>query len=295
MTNANSFFSALLGDQPRPSPAPAPEPLQIIGAGLPRTGTMSLRTALDQLGYRTYHMLSVLEDGGAHAMKWADVGTGRIPPEDVFQFLADAGYNATLDYPSSEYFEDSMRLYPNAKVILTVRDNPRLWADSWTVIMEATSIIWDRPVSLTYPNPIGFIAPIKVIPMREMRCSFGVRSLGLEECEMNHAHESKPDGWLEDVYKRHYEYVTSKVPPERILIFNVKQGWEPLCKFLGVPVPDTPFPRVNDSSVLQNVRRAWLVIVYGWIPLLLTTVWILWRLLRRCVFPKVKNGKEKVA
>lgn len=288
---AVEMLRALLSDPPRVSVSPS-EPLHIVGAGLPRTGTSSLRSALNYLGYRTYHMVSILEDGGTDAQKWADVGTGRSPPEDIFRFLGESGYNATLDYPSSDFFEDAMRLYPNAKVILSVRDNPRLWAKSWSIIMRTTSQLWESPASLLYPNPIHLLAPTKVVPMRELRCSFGVRSMGLEPCELKFAPETKPEGWLEDYYERHYAYVTSRVPPERLLVFNVKQGWEPLCKFLGKPVPDIPFPRVNDSSMMKRIGGAWLMIVYGWIPLLLTILRVIWRIVRRCIFPK-RKAKEK--
>lgn len=232
-----------------PNPVESPEELRIIGAGLPRTGTSSLNAALRVLGYNAYHQTEIMKDRGLHASRWADVGAGRASPEDMFQFLSHYGYNATLDYPVSEFYDVALEMYPDAKVIMTVRDDPKRWEKSWNILTSSTGLMWDHSPTLTYPNPIRIFVPQKWHPMRELRCSYGVRSFGLQPCEMLNAYRSKPDGWLEDIYERHVASVRGKVPPERLLEFNVKDGWEPLCKFLGLPVPDIPFPNIADSSL----------------------------------------------
>jgi len=266
-----------------PEPVESPGPLHIIGAGLPRTGTSSLNAALRVLGYNSYHQAEIMKDRGLHASKWVDVGAGRTSPEEMFHFLSQYGYNATLDYPVVEYYDVALRLYPDAKVIMTVRDDPQRWEKSWNTLISSTAFLWEHSPTLTYPNPIRLLVPQKWQQMRELRCSYGVRSFGLQPCEMLNAYRSKPDGWLAELYKKHTTSVREKVPPERLLEFNVKDGWEPLCDFLGVPIPDIPFPNVNDSSVFVQLRKAWLLIVYTWIPLSAAVCWIAWCLLQRII------------
>ena len=280
-----------------PNPVESPEQLRIIGAGLPRTGTSSLNAALRVLGYNSYHQLEIMKDKGIHASRWADVGAGRALPEDMFQFLSHYGYNATLDYPVAEYYDVALALYPEAKVIMTVRDDPKRWGKSWNTLMSSTALVWELSPTLTYPNPIRLLVPQKWRQMRELRCSYGVRSFGLQPCEMLNAYRSKPDGWLEGIYEKHVASVRGKVPPERLLEFNVKDGWEPLCEFLGLPVPDIPFPNINDSSLFIQFRRAWLLIVYAWIPLSVIMCWIVWRLLQRIMkilFPGSMKKQAKI-
>jgi len=281
-----------------PNPVESRESLRIIGAGLPRTGTSSLNAALRVLGYNPYHQLEIMKDQGLHASKWADVGAGRTSPVEMLQFLSQYGYNATLDYPASEYYEVALELYPNAKVIMTVRDDPKSWEKSWNTLIRSTALIWEHSPTLTYPNPIRLLAPQKWQQMRELRCSYGVRSFGLEPCEMLNAYRSKPDGWLGKLYEKHTVNVREKVPPERLLEFNVKEGWEPLCSFLGLPVPDIPFPNINDSSLFIQFRKAWLLIVYAWIPISVFVCWILWlvmeRIMKMLFSPSCcKSTKEK--
>ena len=124
-----------------------------------------------------------------------------------------------------------------------------------------------------------------------------IRSFGLQPCEMLNAYRSKPEGWLEDIYERHVASVRGKVPPERLLEFNVKDGWEPLCEFLGLPVPDIPFPNIADSSLFIQFRRAWLFIVYAWVPCSVLLCWIVWRLLQRIMtmlFPASMKRQAKI-
>ena len=118
---------------------------------------------------------------------------------------------------------------------------------------------------------------------------------------MLNAYRSKPDWWLAELYNKHTTSVREKVPPERLLEFNVKDGWVLLCDFLGVPIPDVPFPNVNDSSVFVQLRRAWLLITYTWIPLGVVVCWNASCLLRRIakllmmllLSPREKKKKKK--
>ena len=155
-----------------PEPVDTPEPLLVIGAGLPRTGTASLNAALRILGFNSYHQAEIMKDRGLHASKWVDAAAGRTSPEEMFRFLSQYGYNATLDYPVVEYYDVALRLYPEAKVIMTVRDDPRKWEKSWNMLISSTALLWEHSPTLTYPNPIRLLVPQKWQQMRELRCSY---------------------------------------------------------------------------------------------------------------------------
>ena len=126
--------------------------LQVIGAGLGRTGTLSLAAALEILGHKTYHFVTP-----EHAEHWAQLADG--DDGDVDSCLAritDGGYEATCDQPTADVFEDQMRMYPSAKVVLTVRDTPAAWVRSWRVLSDFIEV-QERPFSLLYPSFIQWV------------------------------------------------------------------------------------------------------------------------------------------
>lgn len=131
--------------------------IQVIGAGLPRTGTGSLYRAFETLGYTTYHMVSVMEDS-SHAKLWADVADGRETPEGAFTAIAKVGFNATLDWPTSDMFQDQLRLFPDAKVVLSVRDDAAAWARSYATLTRLIRAL-DQPFSWKFPNPLPLVFP----------------------------------------------------------------------------------------------------------------------------------------
>ena len=210
-------------------------PIQVIGAGLGRTGTLSLKSALEELGFsKCYHMIEVfahMED----ARTWDAASRGE--PVDWDRLFA--GYQATVDWPGCSFYRELLRQYPEAKVILTVRD-PGRWYDS-----ARQTIYYVRHA---FP---GWVTPF-VPRMRHLR-----RMLDLL------VWDGMFDGRFEDrahaveAFNRHNEEVQRSVPPERLLVYEVKEGWGPLCSFLGVPVPeDKPFPHLNDAKEFRSrVRR----------------------------------------
>ena len=102
---------------------------------------------------------------------------------------------------------------------------------------------------------------------KRMRAIIGAH-LGLPPGELIRG-AAKPDEWLKTQYERHNAQVASRVPPNKLLVFNVKEGWAPLCAFLGKPVPNQPFPFVNESAELSRASRIMVTISYSWIPLTL--------------------------
>ena len=239
-------------------------PIRVIGAGLGRTGTLSLKVALEELGFaRCYHMSEViahLED----ARVWDAAARGeRVDWETLFQ-----GYQATVDWPSCSFYEELMRHYPDAKVVLTVRD-PERWYES------ACHTIY--VVRQAFPGWIMAFFP-------RMRIFRRMLDRLIWDGTFHGRFEDRP--FAIDVFNRHNEQVRRVVPPERLLVFEVREGWEPLCAFLGVPVPaGKPFPHLNDtaefrSGILRGVRIMRAIAFTTVAVAVLIVVWLASRILR---------------
>ena len=236
--------------------------IKVIGAGLGRTGTKSLAAALDTLGYRTYHF--PLPE---HSAAWAAYAEGTGTVQDAIMTAVNAGYNATCDQPMADTFAKQMEMYPDAKVILTVRDSPEKWAASWKILMEFIRV-QERPFSLWRPFYPTFIQWIPFMQnWKRMRNIMGVH-LGLLPGQLIREYDSEPKGWLESQYNTHNNMVKEHVPKDRLLVFNVKEGWEPLCQFLGKEIPKDPFPKVNESAEIRRATIIMKVLSYGWMPFL---------------------------
>lgn len=213
--------------------------LVVIGAGHGRTGTLSMKEALEILGLGPcYHMREVAMNKG-HADLWYRMyktprGDSNRPDwTEIF-----SNYHSTMDFPGFIFYRELMDVYPAAKVILTLRD-PEKWYESVHVTIGR---LYQGGLST-----LGLRFFSNMIP--RMR-SLGRMRLALMEEGFNRGDSSK-EGWIRS-YKRHNEEVQQVVPQERLLVYQVGEGWEPLCKFLGLPVPDVPFPHVNDSSSFQR-------------------------------------------
>ncbi len=202
-------------------------PLDIIGAGLGRTGTGSLKLALDQLGLGPcYHMTELMQqpDRLSH---WLDAEAHRpVDWEALF-----AGYRAAVDYPTSRYWRQLSKIYPDAKVILTVRD-PLKWYAS-----VATTI---RPSSLRGAEKA---MPISMMVKRTIWDGDFSGRFGDQIYSMA-------------VFESHNQQVIDAIDPDRLLIFKSGQGWDPICRFLGVKVPDRPYPHNNTRSEFQAHMRS---------------------------------------
>jgi hypothetical protein len=165
-----------------------------------------------------------------------------------------------------------MKRYPNAKVILTIRDNASSWSSSWKVLMSFIEI-QERNFSFIYPTFFQWIPFMK--DWKRMRSIMGTH-IGLKPGELIRDWSTKPHGWLEEQYMKHNEIVISTVSPSsKLLIFNVKEGWNPLCEFLNKDIPDEPFPFVNEASDIKCASVAMLVITYIWIPIVITSVGVI--------------------
>ncbi|ACY18573.1 sulfotransferase family protein [Haliangium ochraceum] len=203
--------------------------MDIIGAGMGRTGTLSLKHALERLGFDPcYHMTTLLEHP-EHASTWAAAARG----EQVDWNTALGSFRATVDHPGCNFYKDLMAKYPEAKVILSVRD-PGKWYDSARETIYRAS---------------------------RAAIAAGAREGAPEIMRVANSlvWEKQFDGRFEDreyaisVFEQHNEEVKRTVPAERLLVFEARQGWEPLCAFLGVDVPDEPYPRVNSREEFKKM------------------------------------------
>jgi len=200
--------------------------IQIIGAGLGRTGTLSLKAALEELGFtKCYHMVEVFTRKD-DAQIWDSALRGE--PVDWDRLFA--GYRATVDLPSCLFYREQLEKYPEAKVILTVRD-PDRWYDSARQTIYFARTAFPRWAAVVNPRMLVFQRMLDRLWERLFRGRFEDRAFARE------------------VFNRHNEQVRRDVPADRMLVYEISQGWGPLCAFLGVPVPEgKPFPHLNDAA-----------------------------------------------
>jgi hypothetical protein len=207
--------------------------MKVIGAGFGRTGTYSLKAALEELGFGPcYHMVEVFENPH-HIPFWQAAAEGKTT--DWMDFFAS--YNATVDWPGCTFYEQLMRIYPDAKVLLSVRD-PDRWYQSVSNTISPRSTAREGLPDMPDVHGQGHMTDTLI-----WQGTFGGH---IENKEHAIA-----------VYERHNEEVKACVPSDKLLVFDVKQGWEPLCRFLGVEVPaGKPFPHLNDTAAFrQRIRE----------------------------------------
>jgi hypothetical protein len=212
--------------------------LALIGAGFGRTGTLSVYTALNQLGFPCYHMVEVMRNPAnkSHLDFWLKVA--RAPEGTQHDWPSVFGqYGAAVDNPACCVWRELAAAYPDAKVLLTLHPKG---ADAWydstidTIYFSETS--WQFGVLKLF-TPFGRKFGemcTKLMWQRSHRGTMNDRAAAVAR------------------YHQHIDEVKAAIPPERLLVFSSDQGWEPLCKFLGVPVPAGEFPRVNDRAAVKK-------------------------------------------
>jgi hypothetical protein len=214
--------------------------LQVIGVGMHRTGSMSVKAALERLGVGPcYHGMEALRrcTDGDHWLAAYEAG-GQYDWALIFD-----GYRATMDWPTVYFWEQLAAAYPDAKILLTYRE-PEDWWNSHVEMfqrgLEFNQQLTDE--QRQWAQESGFArmqeALATVVPT-----VFDGRIFDKEHCLQ--------------VFAEHYERVRRTVPAERLLDYRVQDGWGPLCRFLGVAVPPEPYPRVNvGDNLVHNIRTA---------------------------------------
>lgn len=208
--------------------------LKIIGAGFGRTGTKSLKLALEQLGFGPCHHMEEVMTNPAQLPHWQAAVAG----EPVDWDAALAGYNSAVDWPAAHFWRQLAGHFEDAKVILTLRDASGWWESFARTILMALS----KPA-----NEIGDPHLLSINHMvHEM---IGTQAFGSTYDDRDAALKA---------YDKHVEDVKAAFPPERLLQLDITDGWQPLCDFLELPVPDAPFPRANSSTEFwdDDIREA---------------------------------------
>ncbi|WP_231333298.1 sulfotransferase family protein [Actinomadura graeca] len=217
--------------------------MKVIGAGFGRTGTASLRAALETLGLGPCYHMHVVIDEPFRVGHWFDIGEGRPPDwDEVF-----AGFRSTVDWPAAAYWRELAAHYPDAKVVLTVRD-PERWYES------ADATIFARERARQGRRPLRHRVLQRLAERRSPGVALYPRMHKAIISDGVFGGRAGDRAHAIEVFRRHTEEVKAAIPPGRLLVYEVREGWEPLCAFLGVPVPDEPFPRVNDREEFRRGR-----------------------------------------
>jgi hypothetical protein len=211
--------------------------MRLIGAGLPRTATMTQKVALETLGLAPcHHMVEVFANLPA-SVQWREAFEGRRSAADLL-----AGYEAMVDWPGSYHYVELMERFPDAKVLLSVR-SPEAWAAS----MRQT--IWPC-----------FYGDSLLRHMNAAHCHVDelwgdwmdtLEHMWTKTGLLNG--EATTDEWMADAFRRHSAEVQATVPADRLLVWKPADGWEPLCELLELPVPDAPLPRINDTAGFNDM------------------------------------------
>ncbi len=210
--------------------------MYVIGAGLPRTGTLTQKEGLEMLGLGPcYHWVNLIADLDA-VEQWHRYLDGEDILEEIF-----AGHESTTDWPGGFVYRELAERHPEAKVLLSVRD-----PDTWDKSYRETIWNFTRGDSL-----IGHLSMAR----REVEPRW---ARYLELVDRMLWSEASPFGAGDDPesMKRQMEQyngeVREAIPAERLLVWKVQEGWEPLCEFLEVPVPQEPLPHANDTDTFRG-------------------------------------------
>jgi Sulfotransferase domain len=213
--------------------------MKLIGAGLPRTATTTQKLALEMLGLGPcYHMRDLMENFEDHLPLWEEARDGRADWERIFD-----GYQSEVDWPGSFFWRELIDVYPDAKVLLSVRD-----AEGWERSMRDTiwSIYFGDSVMHHMARARYQVDPLwrRWYDLMVSMCWTGRGAFAGSYAERQQ---------LMDAMERWNDEVRSTVPAGRLLEWHPRDGWEPLCEFLDVGVPDEPVPNVNDTEAFKQM------------------------------------------
>jgi hypothetical protein len=213
--------------------------MRVIGAGFGRTGTTSLKAALEVLGFGPSYTLGEAFAHPEHVGLWEAARRGEKLDWERFM----SGYDVAVDWPACAFYEELMEAFPEAPVILTVRD-PAAWYESTRSTIHELRRLTTGPLpvrmglALAGPFAPGPAGVVRLADRLVWQDTFHGR-FGDRDHAMN-------------VFEQSNEAVRRHVPPERLLVFDVREGWAPLCDFLGVEAPKEPFPHLNEAGQMRR-------------------------------------------
>jgi hypothetical protein len=212
--------------------------MKVIGAGLPRTATTTQMLALEMLGVGPcYHMRDLLADLEGQLGYWESALDGNPDWDAVFD-----GYASVTDWPGAYHWRELMDVYPDAKVLLSVRDGL-----SWERSMRDT--IWPMYHADTLLHHMSR-ARYHVDPLWRRWVDLMIGMTWTHEAPFAGSYSDSHE--MIDAMERWNDEVMRTVPADRLLVWHPEDGWEPLCAFLEVPVPDEPLPNVNDTRMFRD-------------------------------------------
>lgn len=212
--------------------------MKVIGVGFGRTATMSLKHALPELGAGPcFHMIDLImgEHRERDLANWTRIAAGERPDwNEVFD-----GYESTVDWPACSLWEELIEAFPDAAVLLNVRDFDGWYASCRNTILAAklAAQAGEIPEDANRPAP-----PPELWGVIERLVWQGPDLEGRFEDE----------AWTRAMYERRIEVIRSVVPAKRLTVWEPGDGWEPLAAMLGAPAPDTPFPRLHDTNEFRT-------------------------------------------
>ncbi len=203
--------------------------MDVIGVGVGRTGTHSLKTAINKLGFGPcHHMEEVLQNMPVQVPLWSAAVNGSPDWRAIYN-----GYESAVDWPTACFFRELLKEFPSAKFVLTQR-SPENWADSFGSTIYKLLSGRDQ-------------APPEMHAWLDM-ASGVVAKTGFPA-------DLDRDGLI-NAFVAHSKIVNETIPARQLLVYAVKEGWEPLCTFLGKPIPDEPFPHTNDREEFWDLVNA---------------------------------------
>ncbi|MGH2714266.1 MAG: sulfotransferase family protein [Thermoleophilaceae bacterium] len=208
--------------------------MKVIGAGFGRTGTMSLKAALEQLGAGPcFHMIDIIRDPSTLHYWQAAIDGERVDWKEALD-----GWEGSVDWPGCTFYKQHMETWPEAPVLLSVRD-PEAWYKSTSNSIHAAKEMAMRgelqPPEENPPSPEVMQMINGLIWQGTFNGRFGDRDYALQ------------------VFNDHIEDVKRTVPADRLVIYEIGQGWGPLAEMLGVEAPDAPFPHLNDTESFRQM------------------------------------------
>ena len=215
-------------------------PIKIVGAGFPRTGTNTLKQALEQLGYsKTYHFKEMIANP-SDLQYWLTLEeTGTTNWDALYD-----GFEASVDLPAYPWYLEHMEKYPDAKVILTVRPFDKWYDSLYSTIYQAGP--------QTLPQKLAMLSKLLFNPgLRKMIKCVKFAKRRIFEVELQGKFEDR--AFAEKVYNDHIAKVKATVLPEKLLVYDVRDGWPPLCEFLGVPEPKEALPHLNKKENFKTM------------------------------------------
>lgn len=280
-----NVFSEMVAKPFKEAPKPSPRKMKVFFAGLPRTGTNSLADAngMRLLGFHTMHGFDFLTMT-ADVKEYFESARTREDGVRLLQVMESKGYDCLGFDMFSWMLEDALDLNRDVKVILTVRDSPKIWAESFASIASHLYFWILRP--FTFFQVFRDIAPL----FKHLQNYY----VGYQPGDGLDVPKSFDQELFMLTYEKHNSWVKRVVPPQNLLVYNIKEGWEPICKFLEVEkCPTGKMPQVGDRRIVDMMSKILWLITTCWQVLLLVPISAAYLLMRRLFSRLGKTAKLK--